>query len=82
MQTINQYSFFVISGIILLVGAVLVLRRGLTVPRVLGVAGAALLVLGVWFAIRPQQTPDQNAARIEEQIGAGKPVLLEFQSPY
>jgi multisubunit Na+/H+ antiporter MnhB subunit len=82
MSFFNQYSYFVIGGIVLLITAYLILRREQTLPRILGVAGLAALFLGIWFLIRPEQTPHTGAAELQAQIGAGTPVLLEFQSPY
>ncbi len=36
-----------------------------------------------WTMLHPRQTPLMDDARmVQEMIGAGKPVLLEFQSPY
>lgn len=82
MSFFNQYSYFVIGGIVLLIAAYLILRREQTLPRILGVAGLAALFLGFWFLIRPEQTPHAGSAELQAQIGAGTPVLLEFQSPY
>ncbi len=36
-----------------------------------------------WTILHPRQTPLMNDARaVQAMIGTGKPVLLEFQSPY
>ncbi|MGB2895484.1 MAG: hypothetical protein WBB65_04890 [Anaerolineales bacterium] len=83
MQQINQYSFPFLAGVILLILAGILLRKvgteGMLVPL-----GA--MILGFLFAFwlfspgASAETPD--AAKVEEVIGAGKAVLLEFQSPY
>lgn len=36
-----------------------------------------------WVILHPRQTPLMNDAKaVQAMIGTGKPVLLEFQSPY
>ncbi|MCJ7825756.1 MAG: hypothetical protein MUP44_12730 [Anaerolineales bacterium] len=83
MQILNQYSFPFIGGVILLILTGIILRKvgtdGLFVPL-------AALVLGMLFAFwlfSPGASADiSDAARVQEVIGAGEAVLLEFQSPY
>lgn len=82
MKAVNQYSFLISAGVIFLLGAVLLLRHGLSLRGVLGVLGIGILLGGVWFAIRPRQSSRNDLARVEEYIGGEKPVLLEFQSPF
>ena len=46
-----------------------------------GVIVASLIT--VWVIMHPRQTPLMDDAKmVQEMIGAGTPVLLEFQSPY
>ena len=82
MELLNHYSF-VIAAIFLvsLVGGVTQWlgggRNALVV--LLGMAlGAGL----VWLFVRPSPGQPSSAAGVRAQIGAGAPVLLEFQSPY
>ena len=83
MQQINLYSFPILAGITLLILAAILLRRGgiggLPVPM-------AAILLGFLFAFwlfSPGASAElTDAAKVEEAIGAGKSVLLEFQSPY
>lgn len=82
MKAVNQYSFLISAGIIFLLVAVFLLRHGLSLQRILGVLGIGILLGGVWFAIRPRQSSQDDLARVEAYIGGEKPVLLEFQSPY
>ncbi|HSF82883.1 MAG TPA: hypothetical protein VLA49_16735 [Anaerolineales bacterium] len=42
----------------------------------------ALGLAAVWYFARPVQTPHGELADFRNQIRAGTPVLLEFQSPY
>jgi len=80
---INQYSFITIS-VLLTLGAGLILLRNQ--PKTRDFLAFSVIVIGLVFAwgiLHPRQTPLMNDARlVKEMIGAGKPVLLEFQSPY
>jgi hypothetical protein len=80
---INQYSFIAIS-VLLTLGAGLILLRNQ--PKTRDFLAFSVIVIGLifaWAILHPRQTPLMNDARlVKEMIGAGKPVLLEFQSPY
>jgi hypothetical protein len=42
-----------------------------------------LALFTAWSLVHPRQTPLMDDAKeVRAMIGAGKPVLLEFQSPY
>ena len=79
-QFIN-YNSFLLSVVIIFIGmAVALLRRGRG-PRQLAALGAVGLVLVlVYFGMRPAGADSDQSAEIQTQIGAGTPVLLEFQS--
>ena len=82
MALINQYSFLWGALILLIVVAVLLLRDGPKRTDFL-ILGIILVALGgLWLVVRPRATQLTNAAQVQAQIGAGTPVLLEFQSPY
>ena len=82
-QILNQYSAIFIAAAVLLIAIVFVFSRK---PRwqdtlALGVITAGLVA--AWFVLHPIQTPLMDDAKmVQEMIGQGKPVLLEFQSPY
>ena len=82
-ELINQYSALWIAGAFLLLVALL-LFRGRPKARdfvALGVVIAGLVV--AWVLLHPTQTPLMaDSKTVQEMIGQGKPVLLEFQSPY
>jgi hypothetical protein len=81
-QWINQHSLsLVIIGVLAFV-LIACLRRGWRRTDFFLVGGLALGMLAIWFLFRPTATPAADSASIEAQIGAGQPVLLEFQSPY
>lgn len=82
-QVFNQYSAVFIAAALMLVAVVFVFSRK---PRwqdtlALGVITAGLIA--AWFILHPVQTPLMDDAKmVQSMIGQGKPVLLEFQSPY
>lgn len=83
MQLINQYSFPFLAGVILLILAGILLRRGgmdgLLVPLAAIIMG---FLFAFWLFSPGASAETSDAVRVEEVIGAGKAVLLEFQSPY
>ena len=79
----NHYSFLWIAlGLTIVAGLVLLTNK----PKLrdfmsFGVIVAGLLV--AWLILHPQQTALMGDAKaVQAMIGAGEPVLLEFQSPY
>lgn len=83
LKIINQYSFLFASVFILIVTATYLLRAGGEQKN------AIILIIGlligfslVWVVVRPKSGNRADIQTIQEQIGAGRPVLLEFQSPY
>ncbi|MGC8857469.1 MAG: thioredoxin family protein [Anaerolineae bacterium] len=79
----NQYSFLLIAaGLVIVTGLILLSRA----PKwtdflAFGVILASLVT--AWIILHPRQTPlMEDARQVKEMIGAGTPVLLEFQSPY
>lgn len=80
---INQYSFvIIILGLVAAAGAVLLTRK----PRWNDYLAFAVILGGLiaaWAILHPRQTPlMQDSRNVQQMIGAGAPVLLEFQSPY
>ena len=81
-QFFNQYSF-VISAVVLLAVLGGILLRSAQRKRAGLVFLAALVGLGLsWLALRPSASPAGSAGEVKTLLGAGKPVLLELQSPY
>jgi thioredoxin 1 len=79
----NHYSFLWISiGLTIVAGLVLLTKK----PRTREYISFGVIVAGLamsWIILHPQQTPLlRDAKAVEAMIGTGKPVLLEFQSPY
>ncbi len=80
----NQYSFVFITAAIFLVIALILLTR--VKPRwqdLLSLSVIAASLIAAWIVLHPVQTPlMEDAKNVQAMIGQGKPVLLEFQSPY
>jgi len=80
---INQYSFVAFSVLLAIVAGLILLRKQ---PKFKDFLAFGIIVTGLifaWMVYHPRQTLLMNdAKKVQEMIGAGKPVLLEFQSPY
>lgn len=78
-----SYSFlFLMGGLAVVAGLVLLSRS----PKWNDYLAFGIILAGLgttWITLHPRQTPLEGGAReVQEMIGAGTPVLLEFQSPY
>lgn len=79
----NQYSFITVAiGFVLVAGLILLTNK----PKLNDYIAFGVIVAGLvtaWAILHPRQTPLMDDAKmVQEMIGAGTPVLLEFQSPY
>ena len=79
----GEYSFiFIAAGFAFVSGAILLTNK----PKwndylAFGVILGGLIL--AWTVLHPRQTILMNDAKeVQAMIGTGKPVLLEFQSPY
>jgi len=79
----NQYSFLTGAVALIIIAALILLTNK---PRWNEYVAFAAIVLGLfttWTIVHPRQTALMGDAKIVQQmIGSGTPVLLEFQSPY
>ena len=82
MEIINQYSMLW-SGVFVLVLAAffLVRRMGAAKGGLIVLLVAGVLVAG-WFVLRPDQSNTNDLVQFESELGTGRNVLLELQSPY
>lgn len=82
-QIINQYSALWMAGAFVLLVVLIILRHK---PKVSDYVALGVVIIGLalaWTTLHPRQTPLMGDAKlVQEMIGAGTPVLLEFQSPY
>jgi hypothetical protein len=77
------YSFLLLAAALTAVAALVLLTRH---PKWNDYLAFGVIVAGLitaWFILHPRQTPLMDDAKmVQAMIGSGKPVLLEFQSPY
>jgi hypothetical protein len=82
-QVLNQYSAMWIAGALVLLVVLIMLRHK---PKVSDFVALGVVIIGLavaWVMLHPRQTPlMEDAKMVQETIGQGVPVLLEFQSPY
>jgi hypothetical protein len=83
MMIFNQYSAVLIAAILLVIAAVILLRRSPKWPQFLAFGVLVFGLVAAWIFLHPSQTSQvKNAAQVQASIGQGTPILLEFQSPY
>jgi hypothetical protein len=82
MRIINQYSFVLVVVVVWLGLAAFLLRDGVKTTDILALAAlAAGFGLAFWL-LRPGPSSLDETEQVMVRIGAGKPVLLEFQSNF
>lgn len=79
----GEYSFITIAtGFTLIAGVILLANK----PKWNDYLAFGVIVTGLvvaWAVLHPRPTLlMEDAKEVQAMIGAGKPVLLEFQSPY
>ena len=82
MNSINFYSYPFIAAIIMLV---LLGARGFTKiapARWLATVALGFALAAGWWIMRPSQSEIPVATELEAAFNSGKPVLIEFQSPF
>jgi hypothetical protein len=82
MVFVNQYSILWTSLILFAVISYFLLRKGFSLQRGLVLLGIGLALVAGWLIIRPQQASTNDLGQFEAELGAGRAVLLELQSPY
>jgi hypothetical protein len=79
----NQYSYLLLAAALAIITGLILLSRA---PKWTEYLAFGVIVGGLvtaWIIMHPRQTPlMEGAQKVKAMIGAGKPVLLEFQSPY
>jgi hypothetical protein len=82
-QIVNQYSALWMAGAFLLLVALILFRER---PKTGDYIALGVVAIGLglaWVLLHPTQTPlMEDAKSVQAMIGQGKPVLLEFQSPF
>jgi thiol-disulfide isomerase/thioredoxin len=82
-QFINYYSFLLVTIGIMAVAALVLLTNKPKTNDFISFGMISLIAIMAWVILHPRQTPLMDDAKLVQQmIGSGTPVLLEFQSPY
>lgn len=80
---LGPYSAIVVLTTAILLMALAILSRRARRQEFILVGALTFIMIAVWVVVHPTQTPLMGDAKaVQAMIGAGKPVLLEFQSPY
>ena len=79
----REYSFILLAfGLVLIAGYILLINK----PKwndYMAFAAIVTALVTAWVILHPRQTPLMDDAKsVQAMIGAGTPVLLEFQSPF
>jgi ABC-type glycerol-3-phosphate transport system permease component len=81
-RILNQYSFLIFGVLILALAIYALSRRGFRRVDWLLLIALMGLVFAAWWVMHPTASQVQDVDAVRARIGAGTPVLLEFQSPY
>lgn len=82
MSILNQYSFVFIILLLMGILAGVLFRNGIQKQKIVILILVLVGVFAIWYWIKPTQNLSTSQEQSPELIGSGKPVLLEFQSPY
>ena len=82
MQFVNQHSFILAAVAAVLILALVLLHDGVRVNDLLALGALIAGLAFAYFLFRPSPSSSTNSRSIEALMHTGKPVLLEFQSPY
>ena len=82
-QIVNQYSALWMAGAFVFLVVLIILRHKPTVGDYIALSVVIVGLVIAWVMLHPRQTPLMDDAQmVQDMIGQGQPVLLEFQSPY
>ena len=80
---INYYSFLLVILGIIGVSALILLTNKPKTNDYIAFGAITLVAILSWVILHPRQTPLMDDSQtVVKMIGAGTPVLIEFQSPY
>jgi fructose-specific phosphotransferase system IIC component len=82
MSFINQYSYLIAAGVVLILLGIYLIRRGVDRSSFITFGALILGLLMAFVLLRPGTSLSLKLDDVLDQIGSGQPVLLEFQSEY
>jgi hypothetical protein len=78
----NQHSFTLLASTSILVLAIVLFRDGIEAGDLIALGALSVGLLVAYRVLQPGPSSLSEVEQVEAQIGNGRPVLLEFQSPY
>jgi hypothetical protein len=82
MEYLNYLSYAVQVGVVLLILAAFLFRRGMTRGRLLFLGAVLVGLLGVNLAVRRAPTTLEGVTEVQALFVPGKATLVEFYSDY
>ena len=79
---VNQHSFSLFAAASLLVLAIYLFRDGVEANDLVAFGALILGLVIAYGFLQPGPSTLSQVTEVQARIGAGQPVLLEFQSPY
>ncbi len=81
-EWVNQHSFVLAAIVALLVLGGVLFRDGVAANDGLAIGALAGGLILAYVLLRPGPSTHSQVGEVHRLIGAGRPVLLELQSPY
>jgi H+/gluconate symporter-like permease len=82
MAIINQNSFIMFAGLILLILFLFLLRKGIGQPELIALAALAIGLSIAFMIFNPGKSSVTEADELDAIFNSERLTLLEFQSPY
>ncbi|MBC8508055.1 MAG: hypothetical protein ISR58_08900 [Anaerolineales bacterium] len=82
MQIINHYSMLFSAVFIFGITSFFLLRDGYAPKDGVILFVVMAVLIGGWLILRPKQGTADGQKQLEAEIGKGRAVLLELQSPF
>lgn len=79
---INQHSFSLFAAASIIVLAIYLFRDGVESGDFIAFGALILGLVIAYGLLQPGPSTLAQVDQVEAKVGAGQPVLLEFQSPY
>ena len=82
MEFVNQYSFTLVAGILIIVFSLFIFRQRIAQREITALIALIIGFLVAYWFFNPGESSTGGGERAQASVGSGIPVLIEFQSPY
>ncbi len=82
MELINHYSMILSAIFVVGMTAYFLLRDGYKSADGMILLVVMAVMIGGWLLLRPKPGSDDGLAQFQAELGQGRAVLLEMQSPF